>query len=139
MAKDIQKQLEELTATVAVLANVVGNLMTVTPELTAPATTPKGGRKAAPKGSKGRKAKAVRSPNERTGYAGNIAAFGEALGVDLEGWVLQDILDALRAEDGQVGDLDVAVLKDGLQISGMPEGWTFGPASLNYLATGEWG
>lgn len=50
-------------------------------------------------------------------------------------WTLQTLLDALRASlAGQCLPADLPKLAS----AWLPEGWTFGPASLAYLASGEW-
>jgi len=122
----------ELTQIVtSAVTSALAEVMTLTAEPSVPATkSPKSrSRKAAPKGRKtGSKTRRVRGPNSRTGYAGNIAEFGEAAGYgdSLEGWTLVEVLDHLIAEGDENWE------------DWMPEGWTFGPASAHYLAEGEW-
>lgn len=82
----------------------------------------------------------VRSANSRTGFAGNVEEFGELLGVNLEGWTLQDVLDSLREYTavGTLGFYPDGVGESDEVLVGMPEGWTFGPSAMNYLTKGEW-
>ena len=112
-----------------------GNEVTI-PEWMTVTVTPEGSMTFSPVLDSPSRKEFVRSPNSKTGYAGNIDRFAEAVGVSLEGWTLTDILDSLR-EWGQVGDLEYHPGEDEFLV-GMPEGWAFGPSAMNYLTSGEW-
>lgn len=133
MANTIEALLAVVTALTAEVEDLKGQLadLTATPVPSAPAKAPKG-KKAAPKGKKG-----GNGSKSRTIRTVNLDAFSEAIGEELTGWTLVDVLDALRdkADGGsaEVGNLDYV---DG-EVIGLPEGWGFGSKSLHYLANGE--
>lgn len=76
--------------------------------------------------------------SDRKVRTATIVAFGDDLGLDLTEWTLVDVLDSLR-EFGTFGEVRFAAnAETGFHLDGMPEGWTFGPKALHYLAFGEW-
>ena len=91
-------------------------------------TALEGPAKNAPKGRKETTKKAA--PKVRTVRTANLVAFGEAIGANLEGWTLEELLDSLR-EYGEAGSLR-------MDLRSTPKGWTFGPKSKHYLVHGTW-